>query len=227
MGWAKLDDRRHENPKLRQAGLAAAGLDSFALTYVSANETDGFLHETVVSMLANCHGWRKIATKLAEVGRWTRDDELCGWWIVNYLEFNPSHQELEEKRAAESERKRRAANARWGKKDEKKDDADGMHPASSVHEEVNGPDPTRPHKKRASTPAQDLVREWAESVDPPRRPNWAAATKVINGFLSDGWKPAEVAEALTSCDAISAGWLDPRLRALRKPKKSPFTVNGL
>ena len=185
MGWAKLDDRRHENPKLRRAGLAAAGLDSYALTYVSANETDGYIDETVVSMLANCREWRSIAAKLVGVGRWTRDDERGGWWIVNYLEFNPSHQELEERRAAQSQRGQHAASARWGKKKDDPNDAQGMQgrmqDASPKHEDRNAPVPSRPvpsptegskssrRKPETAIPddfdVTDAMRDWAAKND--------------------------------------------------------------
>jgi len=91
MGWAKLDDNRHQNPKLRRAGLEASCLDSYGITYAVANKTDGFLDEVVVRMLAGVRNWRKIANALVQVEMWERDEERCGWWIMDPFVTQQTH----------------------------------------------------------------------------------------------------------------------------------------
>lgn len=117
MSWVRLDDKRHQNPKLRKAGLAASGLDAYALTYCAANETDGFLELEIVSMLAGVRGWRKLADTLVEVGRWDFDQERQGYWIHDYLEFNFSKDEIAARDAKRSKAASKAARARWSDKD--------------------------------------------------------------------------------------------------------------
>lgn len=105
MGWAKLDDRRHENVKLRKAGLEADGLDVRGITYCAANETDGFLDEAVIPMLSGVIRWRKIVETLVKVGRWEHVEG--GWKIHNYLEYNPSRIDIEAGREAARDRMQR------------------------------------------------------------------------------------------------------------------------
>jgi len=111
MVWTKLDDARAVNKKLRKVGFAARGLDEAAMCWCSREESDGFIHEDDVEVLASLHAerqWKKLVKLLVDVGRWERDDEKGGWWIHDFLEYNPSHAELEEVR--ERDRKRKADN---------------------------------------------------------------------------------------------------------------------
>lgn len=145
MGWAKFDDKRHQNPKIRRVGLEASGLDCHGITYAAAMETDGFLDENVVEMLAGVKHWRKIVAKLVVENRWERDNERGGWWIHDYLEFNPSRDEIAAQREAWSSRAKAGASARWGKADARKhgkSDASSMQEALTKQRESNAP--TRP-----------------------------------------------------------------------------------
>jgi hypothetical protein len=153
MSWAKLDDRFHENPKIRASWLRQAsplGLYVLALTYCAGNETDGFVDNYfVMEKVQNAPLRRKLVDALVEDGLWTAEDG--GWRIHDYLDFHPSKAELDEKRAKDSERKARGR-------------ANGAHAPSKrtpagIHEESkrspsgiravsNGPDPTRPDPER-------------------------------------------------------------------------------
>lgn len=111
MTWVKLDDKRALNRKLRQAGLEARGLDEAAICWIAQEQTDGFISETDVAMLALSHGskqYQRIVKKLIDAGRWERDDARKGYTIVNFLEFNPSKKDLEKARKAEDVRKNNA-----------------------------------------------------------------------------------------------------------------------
>jgi hypothetical protein len=112
MGWAKFDDRRHTNTKLIAAGLAANGLDANGITYCAANETDGFIAENVLPLLAPTNSKRQradIVSKLVAYGRWTRDDDRGGWWVHGFLNYHPSRIDQEKKREADRLRKRAEA----------------------------------------------------------------------------------------------------------------------
>lgn len=110
--WVKLDDKRAMNRKLRRAGFAARGLDEAAICLSAHAETDGFIDLDHLEDLGAMHGCSDVlalAEKLVEVGRWRKDGRRNGWWILNYLEFNPSRAELEDKRRRDRERKRTPA----------------------------------------------------------------------------------------------------------------------
>ena len=94
MGWAKLDDRWHQEPKHWKAGLEATGLACRGITYSVANKTDGFLNESVVRMLAGVRNWRKIANALVLAEIWESDEERGGWWIMDEFVVRQTHKEL-------------------------------------------------------------------------------------------------------------------------------------
>lgn len=107
MGWARFDDKYTDHPKIVQAGAWAELLDMRAIIYSARHETDGFLPKNVLRMIGN--GIRKPAEQarvLVEVGRW-REDPAGGWWVVDFLDYNPSKASKDKVRADARERKAR------------------------------------------------------------------------------------------------------------------------
>ena len=107
MTWAKLDDRFHENRKIR--GLwrkqpAALGLHVLALTYCAGNETDGFVDaEFVADKAGSPATHRKMTTALVDAGMWI--EEPGGWRLHDYLDYNPSSAQLAQTRGVDRFRK--------------------------------------------------------------------------------------------------------------------------
>lgn len=155
MTWAKLDDRFHENRKVR--GLwrkqpAALGLHVLALTYCSGHETDGKVDvEFVEDKVASAVTRRKLTAALVDAGMWIPDG--ADWWIHDYLDYHPSRKTLEAKREKDAGRKARgretqAAN-RANVDDPGSDVPHGVHFLSArtsdgLRVESSGPVPTRP-----------------------------------------------------------------------------------
>lgn len=150
MGWSKFDDRRHTNGKLLAAGidnpmrgLAANGLDANAITYCSANETDGFLNESALVVIAPGLPKKQrddLTGRLVRVGRWSRDDDRGGWWVHDFLEYHPTHADLDKRR--EQDRERKAAQKRG---------AGGQFQAESAVESGWNPNGVRPDSKTIPT----------------------------------------------------------------------------
>ncbi|MEJ7783203.1 MAG: hypothetical protein WKF96_00270 [Solirubrobacteraceae bacterium] len=119
MTWVRLDDRFHGHPKVVTAGLAAAGLYCSALSYCGAYETDGKLP------IRWAHGQAddapELAQRLVDVGLWRR--EGLQYVIPDFLEFNPSREEVAADREARKTKASRAAKARWGDRREAPGDA--------------------------------------------------------------------------------------------------------
>ena len=114
MAWVKFDDKRSVNGKLRKAGFAARGLDEAAICWSAHEEDDGRISVEDLEMLAVMHGCKKvgpIADKLVEVGRWEAmrdlDGNVTAYLIKDFLEYNPSHADLEAQRKRDRERKRK------------------------------------------------------------------------------------------------------------------------
>lgn len=77
------------NRKLRQAGFAARGLDDAAICQIASDDSDSFIAEETVKVLALAHGerhWRKLVDVLVKVGRWAPTEG--GWIVHDYEEFN-------------------------------------------------------------------------------------------------------------------------------------------
>ena len=114
MAWVRFDDKRSVNGKLRKAGFAARGLDEAAICWSAHEEHDGRISLEDVEMLALMHGCRKvgpIVKVLVEVGRWEEmhdaDGNVSAYLINDFLEYNPSHADLETQRQRDRERKRK------------------------------------------------------------------------------------------------------------------------
>lgn len=110
MAWLKLDDKRAMHRKFRRQGFATRGLDEAAMCYCAHEETDGLVTELALEDLAHHHGVsilaaHKLAASLIDMGRWEIDD-IGGWRVRDYLDFNPSRSELETKRKRDRDRKR-------------------------------------------------------------------------------------------------------------------------
>ena len=102
MTWSKLDDGFWSNPKVERVGNDGAGAYARCLSYCGHQETDGFIPPGVARYIATARTFQKLeAHGLVEGLNGT------GYRIPDYLEFNPSHERLEEKR--EADRKRKAA----------------------------------------------------------------------------------------------------------------------
>ena len=107
--WVKLDDRRAINHKLLTAGIAASGLDVIAMCWSSLHQNDGFISTDDLQLIAtmyHCDDWEPLARRLVEVGRWTREGRKKGYRIRDFLDYNPSKADMEERRKKDRERKR-------------------------------------------------------------------------------------------------------------------------
>lgn len=110
MAWVKLDDHFAEHPKIATAGPLAGWLHVCALCYCNRHLTDGFIPARVLGTLTDFTGItdeangeakpKQLASVLLDVGLWEEADG--GYQIHDYLEYNPSRDEVlatREKRA--------------------------------------------------------------------------------------------------------------------------------
>jgi len=105
MTWFKLTDQFHSNPKVLKAGNAPIGLWVRCATYSANWELDG----RVPMEIAHQYGIRSDIDVLTSVRLWIpRDGDYV---IPDFLEFNPSHKEIELNREREAAKKRRQRSA--------------------------------------------------------------------------------------------------------------------
>lgn len=106
MGWARMDDGYMDHPKIMEVGLMAEMLDRRAIEHAAKYETDGLITRSAIRRIGR--DITKVPSRvlaLVEVGRWTVN-EGGGWWIHDYLKYNPSKVQKEAQREAGRERVR-------------------------------------------------------------------------------------------------------------------------
>jgi hypothetical protein len=105
----RVADTAPEHPKLRAAGIAAAGIWSMAGAHCMnpAHLTDGWVPEHWVHAWA---GGRRAAAKLVEVRLWTRSARggIPGYQFHDWLSIQRSAAQIEDEKAAARERAKRS-----------------------------------------------------------------------------------------------------------------------
>lgn len=96
MSWVKLDDQFAQHPKIMAAGPVAAWLHVSALCYCAKYLTDGAIPERALSTLIDTTeveaNVKQLASHLVDVGLWNRSEN--GYEIHDYLDFNPTREEV-------------------------------------------------------------------------------------------------------------------------------------
>jgi hypothetical protein len=109
MPWSKLDDRLHENPKVGALSDKAFRLYILSITYSSSRKSRGKLSvidAKTVRRLAEAT--EETISELVELRAWDRVDD--GYEIHDYGVYNPSEEEISQKRADAG---RKGAQSRW------------------------------------------------------------------------------------------------------------------
>ena len=105
MSWVKLDDAFFANRKVRSVSVQASHLALAGLCFCAQNENDGHLLDDDVKLIANMAKVgpaAKLVEELVGVGVWERENG--GFAVHDFLEYNPSHAELEQKRITTKKR---------------------------------------------------------------------------------------------------------------------------
>ncbi|WP_428956155.1 hypothetical protein [Streptomyces sp. cg35] len=113
MPWVRLDDRFPSHRKVALLSDRAFRLHVSAICWCAENLTDGHIADRELALVAHIRGIKATAKQLQEAGVWDRTDD--GWLIHDYLDYNPSREQvlLERKRNAErQERFRRRKNGK-------------------------------------------------------------------------------------------------------------------
>lgn len=93
MSWVKIDDRFPEHPKIVKGGPAALVLQVRAICYCARNLTNGFLPDGAVRpLLHDLRGRGGLPAMMIDCGLWERVDG--GYSVHDYLDFNPSRDEV-------------------------------------------------------------------------------------------------------------------------------------
>lgn len=205
MGWAKFDDRWATHAKLLAAGLEAAGLDARAICWCAGQETDGFVPDAAVTLLAAGHrNPAKLAGVLVTVGRWSRNQERKGYDIHDYLDYNPTR----ESREAERDKKREAG--RLG----------GVNSGAKRTRSRNEAECLRSASENPNHNASTNEADWFNFSEPPSRPVPSpSSSSVLNHQV--GPQPDDEDDDESRCRKALAMVVDRRIAAIGSRIENP------
>lgn len=146
MTWVRRDDQASIHRKVAPLDDATYRLWSEAIEWCSRNGTDGRIAPDELAEIKR--GTRPRAAKLVERGLWHAAGYLCdspkcpqwgpaGWVIHDYLDYNPSKEQVQLERAAKAERTRK-----WREAKANGDASHGHHETGTRRARV--PSPSRP-----------------------------------------------------------------------------------
>ncbi len=157
MAWFKVDDKLHSHKKAARAGVAAMGLWAVAGSWCADHLTDGFVPDYIAHRLAPGEA-DQLAARLVTAGLWIPDhhDGDEGWRFNDWDEYQPTRDDVEQKREKERDKKRKQRRTPEGQyaasPEESPGDSEGT-PQGSPEESPEGVTPSRPDPSR--TPTQD------------------------------------------------------------------------
>jgi hypothetical protein len=96
MPWIKVDDQIAHHPKFMAAGAVASWLWVCGQSYCARYLTDGFVPESALATLGNVTNPKAHAQTLVRVGLWELTEG--GYRVHDYLHFQPSRADVEERR---------------------------------------------------------------------------------------------------------------------------------
>lgn len=176
MVWAKFDDQYPLHPKILRVGLDALGFDVAGIAFCCRTLSDGFIaDELLTAVYPPTKNPRKIAARLVEVDRWERDEVRGGYVIKDFLDYNPSKDEVEGLK-----RKRSEAGRKGGARSRGKASASTNGQAESNPVPVPVPEPGGDGSTSQTAATVALIERIAELCETP---DAAEAKRVVTRLL--------------------------------------------
>lgn len=113
MPWVKLDDRFPSHRKIALLSDRAFRLHVSAICWCSENLTDGRITDRELQHVAHIRGLKATAKQLEDAGLWDRTDD--GWIVHDFLDYNPSREQVQAERKKNAERQERFRRRKNGK----------------------------------------------------------------------------------------------------------------
>ncbi len=184
MAWFKMDDTWSTHPKVIAAGLHGRALWIAGGLHCSQQLTDGRIDKTSLQMIAALAAVKpSAASKLCELGLWI--DRGDHYVIPNFLEYNPSREQvMAERDRWKSNKQRQRERARREAVDDPGDTSDvpgglpgDSHRESSPSRPVPSPTNHVLRKSTSTSPADEgtgagsdgEVEPWSVPIPPEAR----------------------------------------------------------
>lgn len=116
MTWSRFDDAARKGPKATKAGNEAWGFWAASIMYCNQYSTDGFIPDEALKDVPPVSISKSKAKLLAErlvsarmepgkPGLFERDDARGGYIVHDFLDWNPSKADVDQRRADDKARK--------------------------------------------------------------------------------------------------------------------------
>jgi hypothetical protein len=224
MPWVKLDDQFFTHPKVLDRTKDAKLLYMAGLTYAAANLTDGYLSPAALRLsAATVDVPTAVASELVEAGLWTVS--RGGHQIHDYLEYNPSAEEVKAQRADNA---RRQAEWRERNKANPSTNEGGNAVSNSVTNAVSNTRPV-PVPTPVPSPVTEPIPNEAPVADAPSRVRVKDDLFEAVAEACYGWPAVEITDterkranqALPELRRINATRADVMARAAAYRARSP------
>jgi hypothetical protein len=205
MPWLKLDDNFITNPKLLSTTLEEKALHFWWMGYCAKELTDGLVERHLIPIIAAMAGvtnWQPAVDGLVEKGLWEVDGD--NYRIHDYLEYNPSREQVLEDRAEARERMHKIrsqdvrANVTRSSQDVRVRLNDPVPvPVPDIHEEsicaANASQSEHDEEKPATSGYTDEFETFWQSY--PRKLDKAAAFRAWKARLKGKAPPSDMVSA--------------------------------
>lgn len=181
MTWFKLDDQFPRHPKVLQCSAETMWLHVSAGCYCAQYLTDGLIPKRAIPGMTTVRKWEACADTLVRVGLWHEVDADT-YELHDYLEYNPSREQVEEERRKARERRTK-----------------GGQRSGERRANVTNPDPTRPDVPTEHTLA--LVPSAAPKKRGTRLPEPFDVTPEMQLWVTERFPELDWQEA-------TRGWMD-------------------
>lgn len=215
MPWGRFDDEYPHNRKIRKLSHEAFRLDVSGILWANKYGTDGFIADDDLPLVCTeVRRAERCAEELANRGRWERVHG--GWYIHDFLDYNPSAEQVAADREARTNRQQRWRERRRASRNgdvdastdashDESDDASrngAVTPAPRARvplplplEVLRTSDQTRPpvERKGPPTPEPEGFGEFWSAY--PKKVGKQAAIKAYAKAVKAGAKPADLLAA--------------------------------
>lgn len=209
MAWVALDDQIFTNKKIARCDAHAKLLYIAGLVYCGNQLTDGYIHQDTLPLLAgmiaiDLANAKQSASKLCSIGLWIAIGDT--WHVPDYLDYNPSKDEVLHKKAV------RAAAGRAGgianAKAKAKQNASKIVPPSPSPSPSEERGVARPPASKSAPAFPEQDPEWGAAISKleaigPMTGNILLELLALWPDLTNG-KRAWVDDAITLAQANSA-----------------------
>lgn len=197
MPWVRLDDRFPSHRKVALLSDRAFRLHVSAICWCAENLTDGYIGDRELPLVARLRNAKTVAQQLVDAGLWDRADD--GWMVHDYLDYNPSRDQVLAERKKNAERQERFRRRKSGKPTPPNGDRNGVTNGATP-----GNDEISDESKRGQTKHEDDVNVYGNHSVPEQTSQVNEARNAVTNDAPTRPVPLSMADVGGSSTGSSA-----------------------